>query len=423
MDLSTFNIVKDLLNKYLCNELSATEQQQLDAWINESEDNRLFFKRIAQPENIEQELRLYFQSRNRIRIALKNKIPSLLIDEPSYLQDGETAKSTRVIYLLRKARWAAAAILLIAAGLATYWLMQQKKPAAQPRIVSNTPEIKPGKNGAVLQLNDGSQLVLDSMNNGEIATQNGVSVQLQNGRLAYNTAAHKGGIMYNTLSTPKGRQFQLRLPDGTLVWLNAGSSITYPTTFTGKHRLVKVTGEAYFEVAHNKEIPFRVNVDGNETVEVLGTHFNINAYRNEPYLLTTLLEGSVRVNSAIPYKSGQGGNGQSAILKPGEQAALAVAHSPLATHHSPLTIDHSPDTEKVLAWKNGMFNFDGAKLDEVMRQLERWYDIEVVYESKIPDITFGGKITKGVSLEGLLVLLQRAGVHFRLENRKLVISP
>jgi ferric-dicitrate binding protein FerR (iron transport regulator) len=217
------------------------------------------------------------------------------------------------------------------------------------------------------------------------------------------------------MSTPKGRQFQVTLPDGTKVWLNAGSSIRYPTVFNGGERKVEVMGEAYFEVAHNAKMPFKVNVNNKAELEVLGTHFNVNAYDNEATINTTLLEGSVKVGSRSRSPSGAIGKLQSAVLKPGNQAVL--------THDSRLTIHDNVDVNQVMAWKNGLFNFEGATFREIMNELERWYDIEIVYEKTVPDIEFEGKMTRDVPLHDLLKMLERSDIHFRIEGRKLIVLP
>jgi len=192
------------------------------------------------------------------------------------------------------------------------------------------------------------------------------------------------------------------LPDGTQVWLNAASSITYPVAFTGKQRNVKISREAYFEVMQDKEKPFVVEVDGGMPVEVLGTHFNVNSYTDEGAVKTTLLEGSVRV-------------GQGVVLKPGQQVWADGQR---------LSVRSNINMDKVMAWKNGLFNFEDASLQEVMRQLERWYDITVVYEGRIPDIQFEGEISRNINLSNLLRVLARAEVKFRLEEgRRLVVLP
>jgi ferric-dicitrate binding protein FerR (iron transport regulator) len=199
------------------------------------------------------------------------------------------------------------------------------------------------------------------------------------------------------------------LPDGTQVWLNAASSLRFPTVFSGKTREVQLSGEGYFEVTHDTKKPFITNIlsaKGNGgRVEVLGTHFNINAYEDENTIKTTLLEGKVKVSSMV--------NGQWSILKPGEQA--------IASSHSPLTIDHSPDLMQVIAWKNGFFEFNNMPLPAIMRQISRWYDVDVSLEASYPNKRFGGRISRKLNLSNIISMLETYGVHFKMENGKLTV--
>lgn len=295
-------------------------------------------------------------------------------------------------------RWAVAAAIILAVSTLVFILDNNRNQ--QPDNTTQTiADLPPGKSGAILTLADGTQLVLDSLGNGVIASQNGSETILENGKLIYNTMANgEETFQYNVMSTPKGRQFNVVLPDGTIVWLNAASSIRYPTVFKGNQRNVSVTGEAYFEVARNAKMPFIVNANNKAQIEVLGTHFNVDAYDNNATLIATLLEGSIKVNGTL--------------IKPGQQAQISDAVHVI-----------NADTSKVMAWKHGLFNFDGVKLEEVMKQLERWYDIEVVYEKGIPNIAFGGEMTKNISLSGLLLVLEKSDIHFRLEGRKLIVLP
>jgi len=327
------------------------------------------------------------------------------------------------VHFLRKWGWAAASIIL-ALSLGVYLFTTTTKKTLPRANVVQAADIAPGKNGAVLTLADGSRVILDSLGNGVVATQNGTQVILKGGALAYDAnSATTGEVAYNTMSTPKGRQFQVTLPDGTKVWLNAASSLRYPTVFTGSERMVEITGEAYFEVTKNAHKPFIVNIfspakkDAGGRIEVLGTHFNVKAYENEDVVRTTLLEGSVKVGIR---RSGIGKE-ESMIIKPGEQAIASTNSS--VNGMQGMTIHKSVDIDQVMSWKNGLFNFEGASLGEIMRQLERWYDIEVVYEKGIPNVEFEGKMTRDVPLGDLLTMLDRSDIHFRVEGRKLIVLP
>lgn len=294
-------------------------------------------------------------------------------------------------------RYAAAVVLLL--GLIGFFFVNRKTAEMQGTQVA-TGDVQPGKSGAVLTLADGTQVVMDSLQNGVVAAQNGSRAVLRNGQLSYDpTGVVTGNIVYNSISTPKGRQFEATLPDGTKVWLNAASSIRYPTVFTGDERKVEVTGEVYLEVAKDASKPFRLNVPGKAHIDVLGTSFNVSAYENDRMLNATLLEGSIKVNGVK--------------VMPGQQA-LVDGQTPVVS---------KADVNKAVAWKNGLFNFEGATLEEVMKQLERWYDIEVIYAGGIPNIAFGGEMTKNISLQGLLIVLEKSDVNFRLEGRKLIVLP
>nr|WP_240966322.1 FecR family protein [Pseudoflavitalea sp. G-6-1-2] len=306
----------------------------------------------------------------------------------------------------KKWGWAAAAVVLLTGGALFLFNNPTKvqQPATPQTVVQRT--IQPGKNGALLTLADGSQIVLDSVGDGVIASQQGSNAVLKNGALSY-SGNESGEPAYNTLSTPRGRQFRLQLPDGSRVWLNAASSIRYPTAFAGNERKVEVSGEAYFEVAPNINMPFRVNVNNRANIEVLGTSFNVSSYENEANISTTLIEGAVKVSVDAGSRS--------AILKPGQQASIQQGTNNLA-------VVNDVDTDKIIAWKNGYFNFGKATLPEVMRQLERWYDIETVYEKGIPETKFVGKLTRNITLNELFQILDSTGVNFRIEGRKLIVT-
>lgn len=301
----------------------------------------------------------------------------------------------------RKWYWAAAVAALLVTT-ATYQLL--KKPQKTTTIAQQL-DMPPGKEGAVLTLADGSKLVLDSMKQGQIASQNGTRLVLKEGQLTYDaSAAAPDQMVYNTVNTPRGRQFQLTLPDGTRVWMNAASSVRYPNNFDKRQRKVMVSGEVYFEVASNPGQPFIVEVEHRATVEVLGTHFDVNAYDSDSHeISTTLLEGAVKVSN---------GTHQS-ILRPGQQAQIGAA----------ISIVNNVNTDQVVAWKNGFFNFENMRLKEVMSQLERWYNIEVVYEGVVPDVRLFGELRRDMNLSGIISALSDSGVHFRIEGNKLIVLP
>lgn len=324
------------------------------------------------------------------------------------LSEGPAARPVRRMHALQRWGWAAAVILLIGAG-ALYFNRQTRPPQVSVVAEKTPPDAAPGKNGAILTLADGSEMVLDSAGNGVITRQNGTTVVLGNNGLQYTAEdAGTGEVKYNTLTTPKGRQFAIVLPDGSKVWLNAASSLHFPVAFNGKERSVEVLGEAYFEVAKSAEKPFRVKVPGKIDLEVLGTSFNVNAYTNEENSYTTLVTGAVKISLA-------GKSGGAVVLKPGEQLQAGSAG---------MEVMRSANVDKAVAWKNGFFNFEGAGLREMMRQLERWYDLEVVYEGNVPDMRFFGEMSRTLKLSDVLTGLERSDVHFRLEEgRRLVVMP
>ncbi|WP_343307443.1 FecR domain-containing protein [Chitinophaga niabensis] len=318
------------------------------------------------------------------------------------------AKPATRIHHLHRWGWAAAVVVLFGLGA---WFFSQNHPAKPDAVITgNAPlDVDPGKNGAILTLADGSEMVLDSAGNGIITRQNGTTVVLKSDGLQYAPGERSTGeIAYNTISTSKGRQFKVVLPDGSKVWLNAASTLKFPVAFEGKERGVELSGEAYFEVAKNAEQPFKVKVPGKIDIEVLGTAFNVNAYTNEKHSYTTLVAGSVSVS----HTSKTAGR---IVLKPGDQLQAGDAGMALV---------QQANVDKAVAWKNGLFNFEGVGLREMMRQLERWYNLEVVYEGNVPDVVFFGEMSRTLKLSDVLSGLERADVHFRLEEgHKLIVMP
>ncbi|WP_316789963.1 FecR family protein [Pedobacter frigoris] len=301
---------------------------------------------------------------------------------------------------------AASLIMILSAGLFFYNNNSKKPLANHISRISN--DIKPGGNKATLILSDGSKIDLNDVNAGGIvANQAGIRiVKNKDGQLVYNIVNNAESDvtgLYNTIQTPLGGQYQVNLPDGTSVWLNAASSLRYPVNFGGDERRVELTGEGYFEVAKNKDKPFRVQTR-NQIVEVLGTHFNINSYDEEEYTKTSLLEGSVRVQSVI--------NKRTVLLIPGQQSLL---------NDYTLNVKEI-DVNEVAAWKDGYFVFNNESAEAVMRKIARWYDLEVVYENNISNIDFAGSVARYKNVSEIIKTLELTGlVHFKLEGRKITV--
>jgi hypothetical protein len=271
---------------------------------------------------------------------------------------------------------------------------------------------QPAFEGAILKLADGKEIILDDTKDGAIAKEGSTQIIKQGGLLSYNSNDAAGKVLYNTLSTPKGRIYKLSLPDGTKVWLNAASSIRFPTVFIGNQRNVEISGEVYFEVTKDMQMPFHVKVNDYTTIEVLGTEFNVNAYDNEDVLHTTLITGAVKLLSR-----GRDEQSYTAVLKPGQQAQWKNVHAIQA-----FKLIQEANIEKVIGWKDGYFSFDDLTLEELMREVERWYDVEVVYEKGIPAKAFFGKVSRNLSLLDFMEGLKDWGVRFRLEGRKLIVT-
>jgi transmembrane sensor len=339
---------------------------------------------------------------------------------------------THIHDLKRSSRWwmAAASVLLLIGAGSSFFYMRNRAGAGAAAARANTAgqtlagDVAPGHYGAVLTLSNGSNIVLDSAGNGQIATQGTSQVQIENGAVVYekaksvepataspataspataSPAAAPQAVLYNTMTTPRGRQIRLILPDGSKVWLNAASTIHYPTAFNGKERAVELSGEAYFEIAKDETKPFVVSASGMH-VQVLGTEFNLMAYSDEAKINTTLVDGAVRILTATT----------NLVLHPDEQASLA-------TNANRLTVSR-PNMKEVLAWKEGRFRFDGANITTIMRQVARWYDVDIEYRGALPTNEFNGSISRAEYVNKILGALERTGnVHFNLEGRKIIV--
>lgn len=388
--------------------LATQEQDALQQWLAAHPQHQAWHSYVSHPDNLKK-LAAEYESAQQLAILGWDKFSDTHLQ--SFLVTPAQPAGNVSVHFLRRSlfRYAAAILFFMVIGAAVVMSVLHRK---NDQLASNTHtagSIVPGSNRAMLTLADGSTIILDSAGNGAIAQQGNVRVvKLANGQIVYEPqGATQGEVLINTMSTPRGGQYQLTLPDGTKVWLNAASSISYPAVFTGKKREVKMTGEAYFEVAANREIPFIVDIDGRSAIEVLGTQFNVNSYANENDIAATLLEGSVKVSStAIPA---------AILLKPGQQARITEHAGHIAL------LDHT-DMNRVMAWKNGFFSLENIGFAELARQLERWYDIEVKYEGAIPSIKFKGDMDRGVQLSDVMKMLTKLGVHCRVEGRTLIIA-
>jgi transmembrane sensor len=300
---------------------------------------------------------------------------------------------------------AASILILFTAGLFFYFI---KIEPTRQGLVKNVakPDLTPGGNKAILTLSNGQSIVLNGAKNGTLAKQGNTDInKLSGSAISYQGASNiaaADAIIYNTASTPRGGQFQFILSDGTKVWLNSASSIKFPVAFNGSERKVELTGEAYFEVAHDAKRPFKV-VSNQQQVEVLGTHFNINAYNDEDVINTTLLEGSVKVTSA----------NAAITIVPGQQAQFKNGKINVA----------SVNVDDAVAWKNGLFNFNDNSIEEVMKQLSRWYDVDIKYEGKLPSRRFSGEISRNVNASQLLDILSFKKIHYRIEGKSIIVMP
>ncbi|WP_121812239.1 FecR family protein [Mucilaginibacter kameinonensis] len=301
----------------------------------------------------------------------------------------------------------AAASVTIALVVGAYKFVNfnnEKRSTAVPQTASA--ELLPGSNKVTLTLSNGNKVVLSGAKNGQVARDAGTAInKTADGSIAYSSEAggHQSDEpLFNTATTPRGGQYQFTLSDGTKVWLNAATTFKFPVQFNGTERRVELTGEAYFEVAHDKNKPFRV-VSNGQVIEVLGTHFNVNSYADERVISTTLLEGSVKISH----------NGASKVIKPGEQARLSADKLDVV----------KVNTDQAIAWKNGMFYFHDANMYDVMRQLSRWYDVDVKFDGSIPDRKFSGGISRNVNAAQLLDLLTFKKINYKIQGRTIVITP
>jgi ferric-dicitrate binding protein FerR (iron transport regulator) len=406
----------DLLNKYLNDSLSAEELHELLAHLGQPENTEALKEAIDQALTGNAFRDLSDKSRSDIIFrkilqqaeGVRPPAASVIRMDPTAGRRGRRQGNAR---LWRRIAAAAACIAIIAGY---YFLRTPDRRSIN--IVRRQPaqsnDVAPGRNKAILQLADSSTIVLDDSDTGTLAQQGSTKIlKLTNGQLAYRTAASyklqaASRPVYNIITTPRGGQYQVVLPDGSKVWLNAASSLRFPTAFTGKERAVTVTGEAYFDIAPNRNMPFTVQVNDTR-IEVLGTRFNVMSYSNEAMLSTTLLEGAVRIAQLT------GKPGEPVRLSPGQQASI---------YNGAASIIINPvDTESVVAWKNGLFQFESNDVQTIMRQMERWYDVDVHYAGKAPEGHYSWTVGRDQSLMKVLRILEEGGLKFKIEGKNLTV--
>lgn len=388
------NRITELLKIFTEQRATLEEERELFNLIEIEKDEKVIKKHIGK-------LLQEYKSDGHVPAADWERLYQQIVEEKNR-RDTEP-----VIRKISWMRWAAAAAVFLILGTGYYFFAQQKGNGQKEiaKTVQAKKDIAPPNTiNAVLTLANGQKIILDTTGNGTLALQGAVNiVKLADGQIVYRGTSKE--IQYNTLSNPRGSKvISLSLADGSRVWLNAASSLTYPTAFMGKERKVEITGEAYFEVAHNPAMPFVVS-KGGTSIRVLGTHFNVNAYDDERSLNVTLLEGSVSVMTTH--------HTQPEIIKPGAQARIDKGGE--------IDLVNSIDVNEVMAWKNGLFSFKSADIETIMRQVSRWYNVEVIFEKPIKE-KFYAEVSKSTSVSTLLEMLQATkAVHFKIEGNTITV--
>ncbi len=377
--------INDLTIKYVTRTITPAEQIELDQWLDSDPINRERFEKRGNIDATWEGLALLEEGDLR-----GEKLRS----------EGILPKDNSPIYRRKRIKWqwysGVAAVLLLAVVL--IYLFERTNHVSIP-LVSAPVDLPPGGNRAVLVLADGTHISLDSAHNGALAHQGASQVvKVDAGQLAYKPGANLGEVGYNTILTPAGGQYQVTLPDRSVVWLNAASSIRFPTVFAGQFRSVEITGEAYFDVAQNASHPFIVQ-SGDAKIKVLGTRFNIKAYKEEKSTKATLLDGSIAVST----------NTESVALRPGQQAIIT----------SNIQVQ-GVDTTEVSGWKEGYFLYNGADIETVMRDISRWYGVDVQFEGSITNKKLSAHLSRNRNVSDVLEALQASGYHFKIEGRKTI---
>ena len=405
-DLEYIDRIAGLIIKYHRDELSEEESLELTVWCAQSTKNQALFDQLSDPDFIKGSIRALPDMQSLKKNGWEKVATNI----------GEEEKATGGrSFRLRPWRpylVAASISLVLILGAWLYLGLRGRKTVSgtQTAVVHAANDVAPGSSKAVLTLSDGSLVTLDSTGSGTISRQSGAVVMKSPGVVSYAANVPDDNptkTVYNTLTTPASGQYQVVLPDGSRVWLNNASSLRYPVSFDGARREVELEGEAYFEIAKNVTQPFFVQVRGGLSVEVLGTSFNIEAYRNEAVVKTTLVAGGLRLAAGAVQLS----------LQPGEQADAGDSLN------GGLHLVKDADAEGAIAWKNGKFYFYKADLQAVMRMIARWYDIKVKYDGSVAPHLFGGEIERSLNLSQVLNILAKNGVHFELQGRTLIVRP
>jgi transmembrane sensor len=391
--------IGSLLLKHHKGELTEEEQTILDNWVNASAGNKQLFATLTNNDDLQAKLNQLHEIE-----ATKEATKRRVMESLSMGAIVTPIKRTTTHSIWKTV--AAAVTITAVVGTGAWFLLRKDKPqqvaVVQP-AANKLADVMPGGYKAQLVLDDGSTIELDSAGTGKLAQQGNMQVMNRDGQLSYKAdATTEKRSLYNTLKTGRGQMYPVKLSDGSAVWLNSSSSIRFPVAFNEQERRVEITGEAYFEVAHNDKKPFRVSVNGME-VQVVGTVFNINSYNDEGAMKTTLLTGTVKVTKGD----------QQVRIKPGEQAEVA---------DKTITVNTGVNVNKEVAWKNGLFYFKNENLKAIMRQIARWYDVDVVYEGKISNDEISGKIYRNANLSEVLKLLNVLDVNYKIEGKKLIIK-
>ncbi|TCC97909.1 FecR family protein [Pedobacter hiemivivus] len=379
-----FKYTSELIIKFLKNELSDKEKAEFELWLKASPENNSLVESFRNTEHVQQEV-------NYLDAADVNK---------GWEEVSKQISQTPIKRLAwtKIMRYSTAAILIISVGIGVYIYNAQLKSKGINEI-ARVHDIMPGSKKAVLELADGSVVDLSDANLRLAAEDSNAAIGVKNGVLAF-SAKRKTGNGYNVLRTPKAGEYKMILSDGTQVWLNAASSLRFPTNFNNHERRVELTGEAYFEVAHNKALPFIVSFNKTE-VEVLGTHFNISSYQT--YSKTTLIEGAIKVSEGTNQR----------LIKPGEQAFTYDGH---------LTV-HAVDTYKSIAWKEGVFYFKDDRIKDILDQVSRWYDVDIVYNGEPNRKRYSGTIRRQATLSQVLEMLKTvSNTEYNLKDKTVTVD-